>query len=148
MTEHQTATLEEVRALPVIANLNVPLWDGDARDDELHAPCKAISVSVVIKPDLPILGHLLREHHWDSVETYIVLREWNEQVLLHEVLHVVIGSGPDDDPHNHRVINAAEVALAPFVCFGLPDRTLLKNETTKSVMRSVSIVDNQVVRHE
>lgn len=44
----------------------------------------------------------------------IVLREWNEQVFLHELLHVLLdGSVPTSnlDPHGHRTISRVEVAL-------------------------------------
>lgn len=42
----------------------------------------------------------------------IVLREPNEQVLLHEILHVVTGGyGTPEDPHGHRLVNRVEVAL-------------------------------------
>jgi hypothetical protein len=47
-----------------------------------------------------------------SDPVFIALSEWDEQVLLHEVLHVLgLPGATEHDPYNHRTINRIEVAL-------------------------------------
>lgn len=79
-----------------------------------------VEVRVILDPEMEKLG----ECRWD-VPTYtgnaptIALREWNEQVFLHELLHVATGhsawwSDPQrqiNDPEGHDVISRIEVAL-------------------------------------
>lgn len=89
-------------------------------------------VSVFIDPDLPVLGER------QSVDGYvrserIVLREWNEQVLLHELIHVALLNVHDrisceGDPHGHDIVSRVEVALwetgwRPTGCVFPPDRS-------------------------
>lgn len=71
-----------------------------------------IDVPVVIDPTLDKCG--------ETQNTYagrrIALREWSEQVLLHELLHVALTrisplNTITDDPHDHNVISRIEVAL-------------------------------------
>lgn len=73
--------------------------------DHIHVP-------VFIDPGLTQRG--------ETQNTYsgrrIVLREWNEQVLLHELLHVALTritpmNTVVDDPHDHNIIARIEVAL-------------------------------------
>lgn len=70
-----------------------------------------IDVPVVIDPNLSRLGEYGYTFDYRRV---IYLREWNEQVLLHELMHVVLDPlllGTEDDPYFHNVIARVEVAL-------------------------------------
>lgn len=90
-------------------SLIVPMnyrWDAD---EEINRGSAYIEVPVKYEPDLAVRGERRINPYGDCP---IVLREPNEQVLLHEILHVVIeGYGSLDDPHAHRLINRIEVAL-------------------------------------
>lgn len=65
-----------------------------------------IDLTVAVQPDLEVRGV------YRSQEGVIALREWDEQVLLHEILHAVnLPGATSHDPDNHRTINRIEVAL-------------------------------------
>jgi hypothetical protein len=68
-------------------------------------------VPVVIDPTLEPRGEA-RTNPYGPPQT-IVLREWNEQVLLHEVLHLIVGAviGGNPDDHHHPLVTALEVGL-------------------------------------
>ena len=83
------------------------------RDEEtgLNRGRAHYDVPIVYDPDLPTLGER-RIHPYGDCP--IVLREWNPQVLLHEMLHVLLdGYVPtsEADPFGHRAISRVEVAL-------------------------------------
>lgn len=82
---------------------------GDAR---LNEGTEHIDVPIVIDPDLGPLGEAGFTYDHTRV---IRLREWNEQVLLHEILHVVLDPvitlGAPEDPYGHNIIARVEVAL-------------------------------------
>lgn len=70
-------------------------------------------IPIVIDPDLPLRGE--RQNTYDG-SSRIVLREWDEQVLLHELLHVALlhvhsRVATEDDPHGHDIVSRIEVAL-------------------------------------
>ena len=81
-------------------------------DDTLNVGTEHIEVPVVIQPDLSRHGEYGYAYDYSRV---IRLREWNEQVLLHEILHVVIDplglADPIHDPEGHNVVARVEVAL-------------------------------------
>lgn len=68
-------------------------------------------VPVVIDPGLEPRGEA-RTNPYGAPQT-IVLRESNEQVLLHEVLHLIVDDalGGDGDSHHHSLVTALEVGL-------------------------------------
>lgn len=77
----------------------------------LNVGTEHITVPVWIDPNLTRRGEYAYQYDYSRV---IRLREWNEQVLLHEILHAVIeplGLGTPDDPFAHNVISRVEVAL-------------------------------------
>jgi hypothetical protein len=69
-----------------------------------------VVVPIEYDANLPVLGER-------RVNPYgpcpIVLREWNEQVLLHELLHLILGTSgaTPEDPYGHRTVARVEVAL-------------------------------------
>ena len=81
----------------------------DLPPDTLNQPAQFYEVPVYVDPDLETLGKF--ENQYASVA--IFLRERNDQVLLHEILHLAsAGMGrTEEDPHGHRLINRIEVAL-------------------------------------
>lgn len=92
-----------------VDHLVIPLDYVHDRETQLNRGKAYVDVPVEYDPDLPVRGER-------RVQPYgpcpIVLREPNDQVLLHEILHVVIaGYGRPDDPHEHRLVNRIEVAL-------------------------------------
>lgn len=94
--------------------LRVPLDRAlDNRDgDRLNVGTDHIDVAVVINPDLAKRGETQHTHDGKR----IVLREWNEQVLLHELLHVALTrvsplNTSTEAPDDHNVIARLEVAL-------------------------------------
>lgn len=65
-------------------------------------------VGIFIDPELPVLG----EQQWDGYGASIRLRQWDLQVLIHELLHMILG--PEHDPHRPELL-AVEVGLAPLI---------------------------------
>jgi hypothetical protein len=94
--------------------LRVPLdrATGNRDGGGLNVGADHIDVPVVIDPALAKRGET--QHTYDGKR--IVLREWNEQVLLHELLHVALTrvsplNTVTEDPDDHNVIARLEVAL-------------------------------------
>lgn len=81
----------------------------DLPPDTLNRPANWYDVPVIVDPDLKTLGQTESQY----AGTVILLREPNEQVLLHELLHLICGGIgiTDEDPFGHRLINRLEVAL-------------------------------------
>lgn len=121
--ERQDACAHEAQPAPVASAgevrqgfvLRVPT-DREPNDDgALNRGRNYVDVQVVIQPDLDKRG----EHRPGYGGSVIALREWNEQVFLHELLHAATAySGwwidPQrqvSDPHGHDVISRIEVAL-------------------------------------
>lgn len=79
--------------------------------ERLNIGVQHVDVEVVIESGLSTLG----KHESFYGGDRITLREWNEQVFLHELLHVVLDRAgltrTDDDPHLHNIISRVEVAL-------------------------------------
>lgn len=101
---------EQPTGLVLRVPLDRALGNGDGA--ALNVGVDHISVPVVIDPDLPRRGET--KNTYDGLR--IVLREWNEQVLLHELLHVALTRVSPlntvvDDPFDHNVISRVEVAL-------------------------------------
>lgn len=98
-----------------------PRLGQDRLSEQLHTPDGSLIVTVVIEPELDALGRCYPVHGYSTVSYLIALREWNEQVLLHELLHAILGHIiPESVPGYwqvtpHNVINAVEVALAPLI---------------------------------
>lgn len=95
------------------ASLRVPLDRApNPNGDRLNQGTNHIDVPIIIVPDLPVFGEAGYGYDCSRV---IRLREWNEQVLLHEILHVVLDPvlvrGDPQDPQGHNVISRVEVAL-------------------------------------
>lgn len=93
--------------------LRVPL-SRVANSGGLNQGSDHIDVPVIIDPELGPRGETRRDHGYATTDTSIVLREWNEQVLLHELLHVLLdGRVPTTpaDPHGHEAISRVEVGL-------------------------------------
>ena len=94
----------------VVETLRLPFdYVRDLPPNTLNQPARIYDVPVVIDPDLDTLGRF--ENQYGGV--VILLREPNDQVLLHEILHLACGGIgiTDEDPHGHRLINKIEVAL-------------------------------------
>lgn len=94
----------------------------DKMSTALHQPDFTTPVLVYLEPHLDVMGRCYSVRHYSGVARYVIaLRAWSPQVLLHEVLHAVIDPLiPDEVGHGywlltrHNVINAVEVALAPW----------------------------------
>lgn len=102
--------------VPSILRLRVPTNRADNPDGRrLNVGTAHHEVAVVIDPTLETLG--LHEPRYGC--DIIRLREWNEQVLLHELLHVAVSRSawwldPErqaSDPNGHDLISRIEVAL-------------------------------------
>lgn len=111
---------------------SLPLWRADrgrrTSDLELRTPNAGTAfVRVTIDPTLTTPGQTSLTNWDERGPAYeVTLREMNQQVLLHELLHVVIDPvipagvtfplpAPGGEllcPLNHQVIGAVEVALA------------------------------------
>lgn len=97
---------------PVPTSVRVPLNRAENPTGEaLNVGTGHVDIPIAIDPDMPERGKY--DYTYDGSRV-IRLREWNEQVFLHELLHaaldrVVLKS--DFDPHGHDVIAQAEVAL-------------------------------------
>lgn len=94
---------------PVVEAITLPA--GYASDGYgFNKPTGLYEVPVVTDPNLPVRGET-RTNPYGPPKT-IVLREWDERVLLHEVLHVLLdGHIPHDGNHGHPIINRLEVGL-------------------------------------
>ena len=80
--------------------------------EALNVGTQHVDVQVILDPDMSMLGEC-RQGYGGPV---IALREWNEQVFLHELLHVATGYAQPlivttHPPHGHEVISRVEVAL-------------------------------------
>lgn len=81
----------------------------------LNRGCDHVEVEVVIDPSIETLGLHQPAYGRDTIR----MQEWNEQVLLHELLHVALQrsawwSDPQrqiSDPNGHDVVARIEVAL-------------------------------------
>jgi hypothetical protein len=85
-------------------------------DTGLNVGTDPIQVLVRYDPGLPTLGQTSSAPFGPS--TVITLREWSEQVFLHELLHVATRPYYEggyyqaaDDPDGHQLVNRIEVAL-------------------------------------
>lgn len=82
-----------------------------------HLPDVEEDLLVVLDPDLPDKGMFDRVGY--SSMPRIRLREWNLQVLIHELCHYaldhIVHEGLPVSKHNHALINPIEVALAPIL---------------------------------
>ena len=93
--------------------LRVPTNRADNPAGEaLNVGTNHVDVQLVLDTDMDMRGEC-RQGYGGPV---IALREWNEQVFLHELLHVATGySQPlivtTHPPHGHEVISRIEVAL-------------------------------------
>lgn len=122
MTRHNAPAGADLWNAPRTLTLTIPLWD-EATEHQprtLRVSTRATQVPVILWPKLDVPGAVVHAQGYAAVETFIVLREWNAQVLLHEVLHVALGGvipAAQDGTGGHDVIGAVEVALAPFVNF-------------------------------
>lgn len=88
---------------------------GDA--NTLNQAEGTVAIPVAIAPDLPTLGESSYQYDYSQV---IRLRQWDEQVLLHEVLHILVGRVLPSDTdgtrlglgqYHHELINELEVGL-------------------------------------
>ena len=78
--------------------------------DGLNRPVEPREWPIQIDPNLGPRG----EYQNVYGSSAIVLREWNEQVLLHEVLHVLLDPltrRQEGDGYNHRVVAPVEASL-------------------------------------
>lgn len=93
--------------------LRVPTDRADNPGGEhLNVGTNHVDVQVILDPDMTLRGEC-RQGYGGPV---IALREWNEQVFLHELLHVATGYAQPliattHPPHGHEVISRIEVAL-------------------------------------
>lgn len=93
--------------------LRVPTNRADNPDGEtLNVGTQHVDVAVIHDPELTVRGEC-RQGYGGPV---IALREWDEQVFLHELLHVATGYAQPlitttHPPHGHEVIARIEVAL-------------------------------------
>ena len=100
-------------------SLRVPLnREPNPDGDGLNVGVEHVEVHVRIDPDCETLGKATWEYAYDHrLFPVITLREPNEQVLLHELLHIALVQVPADrltalnDPHGHDIISRIEVAL-------------------------------------
>ena len=93
--------------------MRVPTNRADNTDGEvLNIGTNHVDVQVVLDPTMDLRG----EHRPGYGGSVIALREWDEQVFLHELLHVATGwvqpqLAATHPPHGHDVISRIEVAL-------------------------------------
>lgn len=94
---------------------SIRLCRGYAHIDGWNVPEGEYDMPIVLDPDLPTRGEMLTGLTYDGYQpTAIVLREWDERALIHEVLHVLLNPHirpTKADPDCHRVIAHVEVAL-------------------------------------
>lgn len=118
------SSVQTLRSLKPVLTLDVPWWNPLGHSGGIRVATDSIRVTVVIWPELADLGVVRRLHGYSITETFIVLREMDRQVLLHELLHVILDGvmpAAAADHHNHAVIGALEVGLSPFL--SLADET-------------------------
>lgn len=103
------AQVREAVAVP--AYLMVPTDRIPSDGTTKNVGANHVEVEVVYDADLPTLG----QHEARYGGHRITLREPDEQVLLHELLHVALAYCPgvrtEADPYGHEVISRVEVAL-------------------------------------
>lgn len=100
----------EVTEQIALTNIRVPLdYERHGKPEELNRGADYRDVEVRIDPDIGARA----EYRSVYGETAVVLREWNEQVLLHELIHVALSrvARADDDPLHHNIVSRIEVAL-------------------------------------
>jgi hypothetical protein len=93
-----------------VETLHIPFdYVRDLPPNTLNRPDRWYDVPVIVKPDLETLGRF--ETQYAGVAIY--LREPNDQVLLHEILHLICGAAgvTEASPHGHTLVNRLEVAL-------------------------------------
>ena len=103
-------TAEKDVRLPFTLRMPTNREDTEGRD--LNVGTNYVDVQVVLDMAMELRGEC-RNGYGGPV---IALREWNEQVFLHELLHAATGySQPliatTHPPHGHEVISRIEVAL-------------------------------------
>jgi hypothetical protein len=113
----KAAAAEQARAEVVAPTLPFTLRMPTNREDnaegrDLNRGTHYVDVQVILDPAMEPRGEC-RNGYGGPV---IALREWDEQVFLHEVLHAATGySQPlivtTHPPHGHEVISRVEVAL-------------------------------------
>ena len=99
---------------PLPMTIRIPT-DRERRDGPITTPNTGVcyvDVQVILDPDMDVLGEC-RNGYGGPV---IALREWNEQVFLHELLHAATAYTQPlltttYPPHGHEVISRIEVAL-------------------------------------
>lgn len=86
-----------------------PVDDGQSP----HVAAGVAAVPIVIDPNLSTLGEAGWDNGYSISGRVIRLRQWDEQVLLHEVLHCLLDEliPYEVDGLSHKVINAVEVGL-------------------------------------
>lgn len=92
-------------------NINIPMDVHHSPDGLGHTTGRAfVDIAVEYDPSLEKRGEYRAPPYGACA---IVLREWDEQVFLHELLHVILGcpDPTDEDPYGHRTISRIEVAL-------------------------------------
>ena len=87
--------------------------EGNADGQALNSGTQHVDVQVILDPGMEVRGECRHGYYGGPV---IALREWNEQVFLHELLHAATGwcQPPLDSthpPHGHEIISRVEVAL-------------------------------------
>lgn len=95
---------------------SVRLCRGHEHRDGWNVPTDEYTLPVRYDPAMPTRGELHQQHDFNGVwwPRTILLREWDERVLLHEVLHVLLNGRvtlTEDDPDGHGVIAHVETAL-------------------------------------
>lgn len=93
---------------------SVRLTRGHTKDE--HGICQPVAtyhVPITYNPDLATKGLVT-----SFADPAIVLREWDEQVLLHEVLHLLLAPflpwtdfRGAENPRHHEAVREVEVAL-------------------------------------
>ena len=95
----------------------------DRDEDAVNQGVRHVDVQVIHDPGMDLLGEC-RQGYGGPV---IALREWNEQVFLHELLHAATAYAQPliataYPPHGHEVISRIEVALWETGWRFVPDR--------------------------
>lgn len=113
MSRGQEATVAAaVEALPFTLRMPTDRAANNADGAELNVGINHIDVQVVLDPTMALRGEC-RNGYGGPV---IALREWDEQVFLHELLHAATGYAQPllaatYPPEGHEVIARIEVAL-------------------------------------
>jgi hypothetical protein len=106
-----------VSAVPDGTILTVPTGYETDPATGLNTGTDLVPVLIRYDPALPTLGQTIFGATHGPARV-ITMREWNEQVFLHELLHVAVGPYFEGgyhntlgDPHGHRLVNRVEVLL-------------------------------------